>query len=144
MNTVKKYLLILTTFIAIALVASSCSTVKKKFLNSSVVPAAEGTVLVKKDKNKNYHIKVTVDNLADPSRLQPPKKVYVLWMKSDGGNIRRLGRIETSSGMFTSGLKASFETVSTLKPQKIFISAEDSADITEPGPIVVLTSENLN
>ena len=143
MNTIRKKLFIIATIIAIALIVSSCAT-KKKFLISPIVPAAEGTVKVKKDKNKNYQVRVSVDNLADPGRLQPPKRVYIVWMETDQENARRLGRMETSSGMFSSGLKASFETVTTLKPRKIFISAEDNADVHYPGSLVVLISKYLN
>jgi hypothetical protein len=143
MNTIKKQLFIFITIITIVLVNSSCTSVKKKFLVSSVVPAAEGTVTVKKDKNNNYHIKIEIDNLADPNRLEPAKEVYVVWMESVDHSVRRLGRMVTSSGLFTSGLKASLETVTTIKPQKVFISAENNAEVTEPGKLVVLTSENL-
>ncbi|HEY1056219.1 MAG TPA: hypothetical protein VGE24_13830, partial [Emticicia sp.] len=37
-------------------VLQSCGTTKYSFITSPVVPAAEGTVKVKKDKNNNYNI----------------------------------------------------------------------------------------
>ncbi|MDA3930484.1 MAG: hypothetical protein PF541_16160 [Prolixibacteraceae bacterium] len=49
---------------------SSCAT-KAIFLQSAVVPAAEGSVSVKEDGNKNYVIKVKISNLADSQSLQP-------------------------------------------------------------------------
>ena len=56
---------------------SSCSQ-KTTFLNSSVVPGAEGGVKVSKDRNNNRLIKVHISNLADPSRLDPSRKEYVV------------------------------------------------------------------
>ena len=60
----------------------SCAS-KFYFNQSSVVPAAEGMVKVKKDNNNNYSISVIVNHLAEPDRLQPPKKVYVVWMATN-------------------------------------------------------------
>ncbi|HEX6334010.1 MAG TPA: hypothetical protein VFZ78_07270 [Flavisolibacter sp.] len=121
---------------------SSCAT-KVSFLNSTVVPAAEGTVKVKKDSNKNYDIKIELKNLAEPDRLQPSKSMYIVWMESSDNATRNLGRISSSSAFMSSKLKGSFEAVSSVKPTKIFITAEDQADIQYPGSLVVLTTNNF-
>ncbi len=49
-------------------VLQSCTTTKYNFSTSRVVPAAEGTVKVKKDKNNNYNIELHVNRLAEPNR----------------------------------------------------------------------------
>jgi hypothetical protein len=85
----------------------SCAT-KVQFLTSSVVPAAEGVVSIKKDKNNNYVIKMQISNLAQIDRLQPPKKGYVVWMEADQAFTRNIGLV-TSSG----NLNVSFETTAT-------------------------------
>lgn len=121
---------------------SSCAT-KAKFANSSVVPAARGDVKVKKDKNKNYIIKVEIINLAEVDRLQPARNAYVVWLVSDKDVTRNLGKINSSSGTFSSKLKASFETVSSDKPTKIFITAEDDAAITYPSTQIILATERF-
>ena len=59
----------------------SCSS-KIKFQQSTVVPAAEGSVKVKKDKNENYAIDVDVIHLAGPDRLTPPAAAYVVWIQN--------------------------------------------------------------
>jgi hypothetical protein len=115
----------------------SCAK-KAQFLTSSVVPAAEGEVSVKKDKNENYAVKLEINNLAEVSRLQPPKQHYVVWMETDRGMTRNIGMITSSNR-----LKVSFETVSTLKPTRIFITAEEDGNVQYPGSMVVLTTENL-
>lgn len=121
---------------------SSCAK-KVSFQNSSVVPAARGTVKVKKDNNNNYDIKIDVDNLSEPGRLQPSKKTYVVWMDTDNNVTKNIGQINSSSGFLTSKLKASFVTVSSVKPHKIFITAEDDGNIQAPGDQLVLTTNSF-
>ncbi len=121
---------------------SSCAK-KANFLNSTVVPAAKGTVKIKKDKNKNYVIKVQIVNLAEPSRLQPPKANYVVWMVSDNLNPKNIGQIKSSSNFMSSKLTAYFETVSSVKPTKIFITAEDDANIQYSLSQIILTTNNF-
>ena len=121
---------------------SACSR-KISFQTSTVVPAAEGTVKVKKDKNDNYRISVAISNLAEPTRLQPSKKTYVVWMDTDNNRIKNIGQINSSTGFLSSKLKASFETVSSFKPVKIFITAEDDAAIQYPDMQVVLSTDHF-
>jgi hypothetical protein len=119
---------------------SSCSR-KFVFMNSSVVPAAEGSVNIKKDRNKNYEVKVDIDNLAEPDKLQPPRQMYVIWMLTDQNLTKNLGHIKTSKGVFSNALNASFKTVSSFKPVKIFITAEDDPNVTNPSWDTVLSTE---
>lgn len=121
---------------------SSCAR-KISFQTSTVVPAAEGTVKVKKDKNNNYRISVAISNLAEPTRLQPSKNTYVVWMDTDNNRIKNIGQINSSTGFLSQKLKASFETVSSFKPIKIFITAEDDAAIQYPGMQVVLSTDHF-
>jgi hypothetical protein len=122
---------------------SSCAT-KAHFLSSSVVPAAEGTVKVKKDKNHNYVIDVNVVNLAEPTKLQPPRNTYVVWMEGDNIEVKNMGQIKSSSSMMSKLLKGSFQTVSPNKPRKIFITAEDDPNIQFiNNSNVVLTTDYL-
>lgn len=99
----KNYLFFLLSFVLI-LSVSSCSH-KIAFATSSVVPAAEGTVKIKKDKNKNYSIDIEIEHLADPSRLQPPETDYVIWIKTESNGIKNLGQLRSSSGFFSSTRK---------------------------------------
>lgn len=123
--------------IMIMLTFNSCAK-KALFLTSSVVPAAQGEVAVTKDKNNNYVVKMKISNLAEVDRLDPPKNSYVVWMETDRGLTRNIGRISTSNQ-----LNVSFETVSSFKPYKIFITAEEDESTTYPGPIVVLTTNRF-
>ncbi|MBK8610714.1 MAG: hypothetical protein IPL84_12440 [Chitinophagaceae bacterium] len=122
--------------------AFSCAS-KASFQTSSVVPAARGDVKVKKDGNNNYQIKIKISGLAEAKRLEPAKQVYVVWLESEGHNINNLGRINSSSSFLSKKLKADFETVSSIKPIKIFITAEDEAGVQYPGTHLILTTNNF-
>ncbi len=127
------------------LVLFSCSSCAKKaaFLTSSVVPAARGNVQLTKDHNKNYVIQLDIVNLAEPERLQPPKLLYVVWMVTDQKLTKNIGQMESTSGAFSNKLKAEFKTSSAFKPVKIFITAEDDANVQYAGPTVVLATSNF-
>lgn len=122
---------------------SSCATRKASFQISSVVPAAEGYVKVKEDGNKNYAIRIEVKNLAEPGRLQPPKLAYIVWMEAENNTTKNIGQIKTSTAFLSKKLTASFETVSPLKPIRIFITAEDDAAIQYPYGQTVLSTNNF-
>ena len=60
-------------------------------------------------------------------------------MVSEQEMAKNIGQINSKMGM-AKNLKASFETVSALKPNKIFITAEDDASVASPtGQTVILT-----
>jgi hypothetical protein len=140
-SLIRKLLFVLTGAMVL-FYFSSCAR-KISFLTSSIVPAAEGTVKVNKDKNKNYHIQISLSNLAEPNRLQPSKNTYVVWMETNDNAVKNIGQINTSTGFLSKKLKASFETVTPVKPTKIFLTAEDDANVQYPGMQVVLTTNNF-
>ena len=137
----KKILVVLFAAV-MTLFISSCSR-KVNFQTSSVVPAARGDVKVKKDNNRNYVIKIKLTNLAELKRLEPSMQAYVVWMESDGALTKNLGQINSSSSMLSKTLKASFETVSSSRPTKIFITAETQANVPGPGSMIILSTSDF-
>lgn len=128
-------------FLAIVLFALNSCSKKIAFNTSPVVPAARGYVKIKKDGNGNYHIGVSITGLAEVERLQGNKKTYVVWMTGDNNDSpKNIGQINSSSSMFSSKLKASFESVSSVKPTKVFVTAEEDGQATYPGNLVILTT----
>jgi hypothetical protein len=121
---------------------TSCAK-KAMFQTSTVVPAARGFVKVSKDNNKNYVIKIQLTDLAEVNRLTPPKKTYVIWLVTEEDITRNIGQIKSASSMLSSKLKASFETVSSDKPTKIFITAEDDGNVQFYGSQIVLTTNKF-
>jgi len=137
----KKTLLIIP-IVLLLLSFISCGK-KIMFQTSSVVPAARGEVKVKKDDNKNYVISIKINGLAEANRLEPSSNVYVVWMETDDSKAKNIGQIKSDSKMLSSKLKATFETVTAFKPKKIFITAEDNADVQYPRNQLVLETNKF-
>ena len=114
-----------------------------RFLTSSIVPGAQGDVIVKMDKNKNYAIQIEISDLADVTRLQPSKRTYVVWMVTDQDITKNIGQLNSTTSFFSKRHKASLNTVSSFKPAKIFITAEDEESIQYPGAQVVLSTDKF-
>lgn len=117
---------------------SSCAVVNSHFLDSAVVPAAEGKVKVTRDKNLNYIIEISVTDLAEVEELQTSKHNYAVWMLTEEGRTENLGQLTSSPNG-----KASMETSSSYKPAKVFITAEDNTDARYPGEQIVLTTPSF-
>jgi hypothetical protein len=124
------------------LLLNSCSS-KNAFLSSSVVPAARGYVKVKKDNNENYLIHLNVDYLAESSRLTPPMDTYVVWLENKQEQTKNIGQINNNNHSTAKNMKASFDTVSSSDPIRIFITAENDATVSYPGSPVVLTTGKI-
>jgi hypothetical protein len=136
----KKNILLGLFLILMVVPLTSCAK-KITFLNSTVVPAANGFVKVKQDNNKNYIIKVQVSDLAEVERVQSSQTTYVVWMETDEGNAENLGQLKSSTSFMSNRHSASLETVSPYKPVKIFITTENGTNSQYPGSQVVLTTD---
>lgn len=133
---------VFSLMLVVILVASSCTN-KISFLTSTVVPAARGTVKIKNDSNKNHTINIALLNLAEPERLNPAKKMYMVWMETDQGTTKNIGQIMTDNGTFSKTLKADFKTVTSFTPVKIFITAENDANVQSPSWEIILTTDKF-
>lgn len=136
------HLLLIVLMMVAMLSITSCSS-KAAFQTSSVIPAARGYVNVKQDRDQNYIIQVKLDYLSEADRLDPPKKTYVIWMESSKNATKNIGQINSSTGFMSNNLKADFETSSSYKPERIYITAEDDGTVSYPGPVIVLTTGKL-
>jgi hypothetical protein len=131
--------------IAMLIVTSTLSSCSKtlRFNISPVLPSAVGTVKLSTDDNKNRTMTLNIKNLVDPQRLTPPKKIYVVWMQTKNEGTRNLGSLVGSEGYFTSTRTATFSSVITGEPLRFFVTAEESAQVSGPGPVTVLTTSSL-
>ena len=130
----------LTVFAAMMIIPFTSCAKKYPFINSTVVPGADGYVKVKKDNNNNYIVKVEVSDLAEVERVQSTKTTYVVWMETDEGNAENLGQLNSSRSFLSKQKTASLETASSYKPVKIFITTEEGVNTQYPGRQVVLTT----
>jgi len=133
----------IVVLIPLMLVFSTSCARKMTFSTSSVVPAAQGSVKVSRDNNKNNVIKISITDLAEVERLQPQKKTYVVWMVTNEGLTKNIGQLNSSKNFLSKNLKASLKTVSSFNPVKIFITAENDPGVQYPGDQVVLSTDLL-
>lgn len=126
-----------TTLLLGLLVFFNACTPKMTFVTSPTVPSASGTISVKKDKNSNYIVKVYVRNLADPKNLSPSKNTYLVWVEGDDDSVTKVGQL-TPSGK---ALEGTLSGTSVKKPDDVFITAEDNADIQNPEGQIILTTK---
>lgn len=126
----------LILFIFSFIFLTSCSNTVE-FPISDVIPSAEAEAVVKKDDNENYSIKLEIENLTKPERLNPPKKYYVFWAETEQGS-QNLGQIKVKEALFSSNQYAKLETTTPHKPLRLVISAENEVDQNSPGTFTVL------
>ena len=126
----------------VALMLGGCSR-KATFMQSSVVPAAEGSVTVKKDNNQNYNIDIEINHLAEVEKVFTRRHVYIVWMETEEGDTKKLGQLISSKKFFSSQRKASLETVSTHKPVRVFVTAEKNQKTMYAEGKVILSTGNF-
>ena len=137
-NTARNISLVVFPALALSLGAYAQ---RAEFLQSSVVPAANGYVEVKPEHYTTYLIKVQVADLVAAKKLIPAKHIYVVWMITEQTITKNLGQINGLSGLFVKKLKTSLETVSTFRPVKVFITTEYDARVQYPSSQVILTTQ---
>ena len=121
---------------------SSCAQ-KSEFLRSSVVPAAHGTVKVKKDKNLNYNIDIAIEDLAEVEKVFSGNYSYIVWMENEDGETDKLGKLVSSTGFLSDKRKAKLETISTSEPRQIFVTAERNQNAIAPGNNLILRTRKF-
>ena len=125
-NKQKMKTLTFVMFIASTAILGSCASVAK-FPISSTVPAAEITAKKTQDKNKNYTIELTANNLASADRLDPTRKNYSVWIITDDNATKNIGQLNVVNGK-----KTTLKTVTAFNVKEIFITAEDQGDLSYP------------
>lgn len=121
MKTVKSLVIVCV----LALITSCSSTLK--FPISNDAPAADITAKIKKDKYDNFQIEVVAKNLADASRLNPPKNNYSVWVVAENGEIKNIGQLTQKNAK-----KAVLETSTPFTVEEIFITAENQGNLNAP------------
>ena len=121
----------------------TCASCGKKFVfdNSAIVPAATGTIKVKKDKNDNYEVRLAVRDLAPADKLVESRNTYVLWSNTTRNGTKNLGQLKNASGIFSKALRSELNTATPFEPESFFITAENKADINYPDGQVIMKTK---
>ena len=94
---------------------------------SPALPAAEGTVITGKAPNNNLALDVVVKHLAVPQKLTPPANSYVVWLRPKDVAAQNIGALTVNQN-----LDGRLSAVTAMRSFELFITAEDSAQKTEP------------
>ena len=142
LNLKTPFKLISSVFVLFVMILSGCSS-KVMFNTSRIVPAAEGYVKVTRDDNGNKVVNIEIKRLTQPTRLQPSRDVYVVWMETKDNGLKNIGQLKTNSSFFSGELKSSFSAITPFDPSKVFITAENDANIIRPSGVTVLSTDRL-
>lgn len=116
----------LLVFVLLLFSLGACSK-KYSFPVSTVTPAADGQVKVKKQKGGVYSFETKVENLANPSRLTPSRDHYIVWAQNEDGEYQNVGAMGLSKKN-----KATLEGALMYKPLYFLITAEDVRNTNVP------------
>jgi hypothetical protein len=119
------------------LIAGCATTVH--FPVSSELPAADLTAKIKTDDNNNYLVDLKAKHLASPERLNPSKDIYLVWLVTEDGEFQNLGMLSGDNSK-----QGSLKTVTSLKPERIIVTAEKEPNLREPGNHVIFESKRLS
>lgn len=121
----RKFYTIVLTFALLC--AVGCAAKTRPMTVASIVPGAQGKVVIGQDRNGNTTLNMTVRRLANPENLTPRASSYVVWLQERGGNAVNRGELKVDKN-----LNASFKTVTPMKTFDVFVTAEQDGRVTSP------------
>lgn len=129
---------IVFSLVAAAALLATPSFAEKKvdMQTASIVPGAEGRVVLNHDRNKNIEVTLSVKHLAKPQRLSPAKETYIVWIQPEGQQALNSGVLRVNED-----LKGDFRTTIPYKKFNIFVTAEDSPTTTTPSSTEIMRQQ---
>ena len=140
-NSLHQFSLLLLPVLIGCLMAGCVGT--SDFLTSSLLPQTQSHVKIKMGHDSNYVIQVYLINLIRVNHLQPAKESYVVWMVSDRGITKNIGVITYSPTLFSKSIKSTFRPASSLKPARIYITAEDDPGVQISNTEIVFSTSKF-
>ena len=131
----KSFLLVMA---AILLSSAGCAR-RVKF--TALPPARSGTanLRVELTYDRNDLLLVKLSNVPDPSELNSKFTRYVLWVATpDRRRVINVGQLRVDKN------KAEIRTLTPLHRFLLFITAEPSGDVMDPGPDVLFETKEVN
>jgi hypothetical protein len=130
------YLAFLPAILSLALFWPFGGSKKVQMMAGTVTPGAQGTISFNTTSNNNVKMDVKVQSLANPSGLTPAENVYVLWIQPPGKAAQNQGEIKVDKNQ-----NGEIGAQTSYKRFKIFITAEQNAQVTAPQGPEVLTAD---
>jgi hypothetical protein len=94
---------------------------------SPKVPAASGKVTVSSAPAGNHTLHVTVQDLAQPSKVFDGASTYVVWVVPPDGQAQNMGVLAVDND-----LKGSLQTKTTFRTFEVLVTAESSPTALQP------------
>ena len=124
--------------LAIALGGSLACATKMPILPSTTSPAAAGQVHATLDDNGNAWVELSLEHLALPTTLTPPRATYVVWAESQFGRQVLLGRLAVQKNR-----SAEWEGTVPFDKFRLMVTAEDIAWPERPREPYVVQTEYI-
>jgi hypothetical protein len=136
---VKNAVLSITLVAVVSLLAAACGPSKVPVQVAPEQPAARADLRVGADSNDNTTIDLRVRHLADPARLSPPRSIYMVWLRPQGGETTEpLGQLQVDKN-----LDGRLRAVTPYREFELLVSAEDDIEAFSPSHQIALrTSVN--
>ena len=123
----------LLSCLIVALLCTAAWAGEIPLVASSLVPAAAGKISYEHDRNRNVKLEIKTKHLAEPERLTPAKKSYVVWIRTNDGQTQNAGVLRVNSD-----LDGSFTTTTPAKAFDVLITAEENPSVSQPsGPEIM-------
>ena len=111
---------------------------------AATAPAEEKEGMqIKRDAAGNYVVQLLLKDLQPVKLMKPAKEGYVVWMVNESNVTSNIGTIEGANTWTDKKDKVNFEATSTVKPVKLFITAETNLQTDKPGTQVVWSTRNF-
>jgi hypothetical protein len=95
---------------------------------SPTIPAAEGTIKIKKMSDGNTSVYVLVKHMAAPEKLTPPAVTYVVWIRANkDAEPQNVGMLSVDKN-----LNGELETTTPLNSFDLMITGEISGQVQKP------------
>jgi hypothetical protein len=132
----------ITADVLTSMMAFPSGSLDKKiiFLNSLIAPGVRGYIKVETDNDHNYLIQIQLSGLAEVQVLRSSRQTFVVWMVTDQDITKNIAQINNSTNFLSEKFITSFETVSSFRPTKIFITAEYNGHVQVPDTMVILST----
>jgi hypothetical protein len=111
---------------SILFILTACST-SSKFPVSSTTPAADITAKKGMDKQNNYTLEITAENLATADRLNPAGHNYSVWIVTKDNVVKNVGQLNVENAK-----KTTFKTTTAFDFNQVFITVENQGDLNYP------------
>jgi hypothetical protein len=101
------------------------------------IPAAQGSLKYSVTNNNDTRIDLSVEHLADPSRISAEARTFVVWVKPTmkNGHPQNVGEIRVNQN-----LAGSLETVTPYHDFDVFVTAEPTGTVDRPSGDRILSA----